>query len=414
MFALVLPATVASGQTSASTSTLQDAGVLRLALGAQDNLKFHEPNLAPPPTYQTVASATQSISTSSGCRLALSGPSLVSFSALPSNRFPGFFSNSIGVGGAGEGTGQPCGLIDPGQTLTMNLSTGLAGKVIDFAEIDLEMKFGGAVTVTGYLVQNGTPTLVGSETYSSTGSDSGPDSGDGDNYRVRFPRSGTTAVNRLVFSVGASGSGSLEGGADGTGACDAADAAACGTFSLGQTLSTTDTLFHLIEVDGVLDCTTNNTATQGGDGTPSSTLTRLENVDGATCTPIPYNLDSSVDDCEDLDSLQCILLQKDLLGQNAQFFWHVVWVPEPGEYQEAETEFDYGFGFQPLQLCLEDDGDADSFPELPPKAAGSPAGSPDPDPWCVVSTSTTLDPDTGLVTVEETYFGANDPAGRRN
>jgi hypothetical protein len=412
VFALVLPASVASGQTSVSTSTLVDGGVLRLALGAQDTLKFHEPNPAPPPTYLPVASAQQSISTSSGCRLALSGQSLVSMSADPSGRYPGFVSDAIGVGGGGDGNGQPCGRIDPGQSLTVNLTSGLAGKVIDFAEIDLELKFGGAVTVTGYLVQGATVTPGGSETYTSLGSDSGPDSGDGDNYRVRFPRSGTTAVNRLVFSVGSSGSGSLEGGADGTGPCDAADAAACGTFSLGQLLNTTDTLFHLMEVDGTLNCTDNNTATQGGDGTPQSTLTRLENVGGATCTSIPYNLDSSIGQCEDVPSYQCILLQKDLLGQNAQFFWHVTWVPEPGEYQEQDTQFNYGFGYQDLQLCLADDGDLDAFPELPPKA-DAPPGAPDPDPWCVVFTSTTLDPATGLVTVEEEYYGSGDPLGKR-
>jgi len=411
LFTLILPATVASG-TSASTSTLVDGGVLRLALGAQDNLKFHESNGA---GGYLPASAQQSISASNGCRLALSGPPLVSYTAQPNNAFPGFFDDAIGVGGPG-GNGQPCGKIDPGQTLTMNLGSGLAGKMIDYAEIDLELKFGGAVTVTGYLVRGTTATQVGNpETYTSTGSDSGPDSGDLDNYRVRFPKSGTTTVNRLVFSVGSAGSGSLEGGSDGTGPCDAADAPACGTFSLGQSLAnTTDTLFHLLEADGTLDCTTNNVATQGGNGTPTSTLTRVENVGGATCTPIPYNLDSSIGQCEDVPSYQCILLQKDLLGQNAQFFWHVAWVPEPGEYQEEDTQFNYGFGYQDLQLCLADDGDLDTFPELPPKAAGSPADAPDPDPWCVVFTSTTLDPATGLVTVEEEYYGSGDPLGKRH
>ena len=418
MFTLVLPATVASG-TSASTSTLGDGGVLRLHLGAQDFFGFQEPDPANPGQYLPLdPDNDQSVSASPGCKLSLNPTSnLVTFSATAStpNPSPGFVSDSIGVGAKNEGSGQPCGKIDPGQTLTMNLGSGLAGKMIDYAEIDLELKFGGAVTVTGYLVQGTTAKQVGDpETYTSTGSDSGPDSGDLDNYRVRFPRSGTTTVNRLVFSVGSSGSGSLEGGADGTGPCDAADAPACGTFSLGQSLAnTTDTLFHLLEADGALDCTTNNVATQGGNGTPTSTLTRVENVGGATCTPIPYNLDSSIGQCEDVPSYQCILLQKDLLGQNAQFFWHVAWVPEPGEYQEEDTQFNYGFGYQDLQLCLADDGDLDAFPELPPKAATAPPGAPNPDPWCVVFTSTTLDPATGLVTVEEEYYGSGDPLGKR-
>ena len=408
---LVLPATVASGS-AASTSTLVDGGVLRLALGTTDRLTFHEPDGIG--GYETSAAGTQSITNSSGCRLAPGGD-LVTFSPVPINNSVGFVSDAIGVRGSSEGNGQPCGRIDaPNQQLILDLGDGLAGKVIDYAEIDLELKFGATALVTGFL--DGTPVGL-AEDYSSTGSDSGPDSADGDNYRIRFPQEGTTTVDRLVISISSpTGGASLEGGADGTPACDGFDSPACaGEGSLGgpTNLNTTDTLFHLLEADGALDCTTNNVATQGGNGTPTNTLTRVENVGGATCTPIPYNLDSSIDQCEDVPSYQCILLQKDLLGQNAQFFWHVAWVPEPGEYQEQDTQFNYGFGYQDLQLCLADDGDLDAFPELPPKAANAPAGAPDPDPWCVVFTSTTLDPATGLVTVEEEYYGSGDPLGKR-
>ncbi len=402
LFTLILPATVASGE-SASTSTLQEAGVLRLALGAQDNLKFHEPNGA---GGYLPASAQQSIS-ASGCRLALSGQPLVSYSALPNNAFPGFFDNAIGVGGPG-GNGQPCGKIDPGQTLTMNLGSGLAGKMIDYAEIDLELKFGGAVTVTGYVVQGTTATPVVDETYTSTGSDSGPDSGDLDNYRVRFPESGTTAVNRLVFSVGSAGSGSLEGGADGTGPCDAADADGCdpaqGGSSLGQALGTTDTLFHLLEADGVLGC--GQTApTQGGGGTPTNVLERLDNDGGPACTPIAFNLDSGpgVGEGCPLDSPQCILLQKDLLGQNARFFWTVTWVAETAEYPEAPTLFDFGDGYHPLEPC---GPDADLIPPLIPTLPENG------DPWCIVETHTVEQLD-GKVIVTEKYFGSGDPLGKR-
>src|SRR4029450_4375331 len=64
------------------------------------------------------------------------------------------------------------------------------------------------------------------------------------------------------------------------------------TFSLGaQKLGgTTDTLFHLIDADGILAC--GDTVTQGGSGgtTPASSLERLDN-DSGSCVPIPYNLD---------------------------------------------------------------------------------------------------------------------------
>jgi hypothetical protein len=410
LFALLLPA-AATAVPGASTSPLGDGGVLRLALGAQDNFKLQLPNgsggYAP-------ASKTQSIGNSQGCKLALSGDPLVSIappSGNSSSPYAGFVSDAIGVGANGsEGNGQPCGRIDPGQTLTLNLGTGVSGKLIDFAEIDLELKFGATVRVTGNFINGGTSTTMATADYTSTGSDSGPDSGDGDNYRVRFPKTGTTIVNQLVFSiVGTSGGTSLEGGADGTQACDAADG--CPEPSLGQSLGTTNTIFHLVDADGVLAC--GDTATQGGaGGTPTNSLERLNNASGS-CVPIPYNLESSITNCT-LGLNQCVLLQKDLLGQNAQFFWTVTWAPESGEYMETETEFDFGFGFQKLQLCLADDGDADLFPELPPKAAGSPAGSPDPDPWCVVNTATNLNTATGLVTVTEKYFGSGDPGGARH
>jgi hypothetical protein len=410
LFALLLPA-AATAAGGVSTSTLQNGGVLRLSLGAQDNLKLQLPNAN---GGYAAASKTQSIGNGQGCKLALSGDPLVSFAPPTGNApspYAGFVSDSIGVGSNGEGNGQPCGRIDGSQTLTLNLGTGVSGKLIDFAELDVELKFGGTLRVTGNLVTGGTPAFVTSEDYSSTGSDSGPDSADGDNYRVRFPKAGTTTVNQLVFSlVNSSGGASLEGGADGTGACDAADG--CTEPSLGQSLDNTkDTLFHLVDADGILAC--GQTATQGGTGgTPLNSLERLNNTT-AGCVPIPYNLESSVTNCT-LGLNQCVLLQKDLLGQNAQFFWTVTWAPESGEYMETETEFDFGFGFQKLQLCLADDNDVDTFPELPPKAAGSPAGSPDPDPWCVVNTATNLNTATGLVTVTEKYFGSGDPGGARH
>jgi hypothetical protein len=412
LFTLILPATVASGA-SVSTSTLKDAGVLRLQLGATDRFRYE-------PTPNSPTNAVNQTVSASSCRLNLSpAGSLVTFSP-PANAannvspYAGFFDESIGVGSRSEGNGQPCGKIDPGQTLTVNLASGLAGKVIDYAELDLELKFGGAVTVTGKLVQqDGTKTMA-TETYGSTGSDSGPDSGDGDNYRVRFPETGKTAINQLVFSVGLTGTGSLEGGADGTGACDAGDG--CVEPSLGQSLAgTTDTLFHLVEADGVLDCDA-TAPEQGGNGTPLNSLERLANATGPPedCVPIPFNLESAITNCG-VDFLQCVLLQKDLLEQDAQFYWTVTWAPEPGEYQENETKFDFGNGPQDLQLCLADAA-GDGFPDLPPTALET-----DPldavDPWCVVETSTVLqfDPVEGetFVVVKEKYFGSGDPLGKR-
>ena len=405
-FGLVLgTVTPASSQTSGSTSTLADAGVLRLRLGAQDHFRY-EP---PPPA----SASTQAVSAGSACRLSLGSPNLVSFSSTPSGSQAGFFGDAIGVRTNTEGGGTPCGQINPGQTLTMNLGSGLSGKVIDFAEIDVEGKFGATFKIDGYFVDGSTPTLIASETYETQpgGSDSGPDSGDADNFRVRFPKDGKTTVNRLVFSiVGSTGAASLEGGSDGTEPCDASDGCDADDPSLGQELATTDTLFHLIEADGVLDCGDDPVSQTNGGIT--TTVARLDNVAGATCTPIAYNQDSSTGtnacDPNNQGFLQCIFLQKDLDEQQARFFWKVEWAPEAGSYMEQPTEFDFGDGFVPLQLCGPSTGQVTDPPTGFPTFYPTPSS----DPWCVVNTQTVLQAN-GKVVVTEIFFGVADPTGRR-
>lgn len=417
LVALLLPA-AAGAVPGGGTGGLQSAGVLRLQLGATDRFRF-EPTSG--------SAVNQSIGVSNGCKLALgtspAASNLVSLLPNSGNTYAGFVDNGIGVKSSGEGNGSPCGRIDAGQQLTLNLNQGsgqtLAGKMIDFAEIDLEGKFSANMQVQGWLVRPGKdPVLMKTETYSTTagGSDSGPDSGDGDNYRVRFPKTGTTIVNRLVFSlVGNTGAMSLEGGADGTAPCDTTDSADCNP-GLGQTLNTTDSLFHLVNVDGILDC--GDQVTEDGGGTvPTNTLERLDNATG-TCVPIPYSLDASLT-CPQVNFTQCVLLQKNLGGQNAQFFWTVSWAPEPGAYMESPTLFDFdGDGvYSPIQQCLGDGlagGAPDGFPDLPPSVE-DPGTT---DPWCVVNTQTEyqLDPVNGQTfdQVTEKYFGSGDPGGARH
>ena len=403
--------TPASGQTQGQTGTLGNAGVLRLKLGPTDHLRFEPP---------TGSATTQSLTVGSQCRLSPASSSLANFSATGSgSAYPGFNGDAIGVKGGGEGQGTPCGRVDPGQTLTMDLGTGLDGRLIDFAEMDVELKGNATLVVSGYLVDESGATLMRQDSYFSDGSDSGPDSGDLDNYRIRFPKDGSkTTVNRLVFGIQSVGGVSLEGGSDGTGACDAADSPACP--GLGATLddnpgqtgiqATTDSLFHLVKVDGILDC--GQTADpQGGGGTPLNSLVRLDNATGdpAECIPIPYDLDSSV-----IGTQQFTTLLKDLLGEDAQFEWTVTWVPEEGSYMEDETEFDFDLDgtFSPIQLCLADGPDPGVFPDLP-ESQEDPGTL---DPWCVKKTETTLivgGPDNGKVFVKETYYGKGDPTGRR-
>jgi hypothetical protein len=223
------------------------------------------------------------------------------------------------------------------------------------------------------------------------------------------------------------GGASLEGGSDGTGFCDPTDPAECGglvNFSLGQSLDgTTDSLFHLIEADAVLDCPSGTGTSEDSEDTPGvveSTLTRQENqIDPDTgqpfpCVPIPINLESGVGvtlGCIP-GSPQCILLQKDLLGQPTQFIWKVTWNPESTDYPENATEFDFDLDgtFQPLQPC-DQDSDGDGLPQLPPTLDENDGDAVD--PWCITDTLVDFNADTGENTVTEWYFGGGDPAGKR-
>ena len=394
--------TPASSQTSASTSTLNGGGVLRLRLGATDQWKFQ------PTAGSSTAEEAQAISPGTGCGLtaaSLSG-SLAKLTAT--NGSVGFVSDSLGVRGPGEGTGQPCGRIDGSQTLTLELGSRFTNptsgpkRAMDFAEIDIEAKFNAAFRITGTLGSTSK-----TETYDTMGSDSGPDSGDLDNYRIRFPKTGKSLFTKLTFSV-ISGGISVEGGADGTPPCDAADSPECTPAgSLGQALGgTTDSLFHLVQYDRTLNC--GETETQpGGTTAPSNTLERLPNDGGPACDAVAIDLDASIEGSE-----QLVSLRKDLGDQVAQFFWTVTWTPEDTTLPVKVTQFDFGSGYQPIQWCLADGGDTGTFPDRPPTANPN-----DPstavDPWCLTSQHSDLGSSSGKLTVKETYFGVGDPGAKR-
>lgn len=433
---VIASTTPASGQSGgASTSTLPNAGVLRLHLGATDEFRFQVPAPSPAGQYvDTTPPTTQSVGISSGCRLSLGAGGLAELTA--SGGSVGFVGDAIGVRGPGEGNGQPCGRIDGSQLLAMRLM--MPGKAIDFAEIDIEGKFDAKLEVNGYFIDaddscSSPPatTLMKSETYDlTTGSDSGPDSGDGDNYRLRFPENVedkgnlvavNTAVNCLTFEV-VTGGVSLEGGSDGTEPCDTNDG--CIEPSLGQTIDdtatlntfTSDSLFHLIEADGVLACGGFADLTEAG---ITSHVERLDNIGGGCGAAIPYDQASSTETtvCNpdpEGQADQCTFFRKDLLGQQAQFYWTVTWAAADETYMPHDTQFDFGDGrgYVDAQFCLADgtNGDPDGFPDLPP-SAGAPATGPF-DPYCVLETHSVLQGD-GRVVVTERYYGQLDPGSRR-
>jgi hypothetical protein len=379
--AALLPGSAAG---SDSAPVVTGGGVLRLHMGADgDNVRFQ------PATGSGEAAAQQTI-TNTKCVVTLKpADTLVTFQSVPVPPAPagavGFFDHGLGVKGAADGTGTPCGRVDgTTQRLRIALGTSLtnAKKRIEFAELDIEGKFNVIVHADAYLG----PNVVGTASLpTGTNSDSGPDSGDGDNYRWLIHPA--TPFDRLELSVDPTtpgGSFSLEGGADGTAPLSPAPGSPP---SLGQTLNTSDSLFQL--TDG-LDCG-QSSGDVGGNGTPTANLTRGQN---ANCQLIPYLLRTGI------DSEQFVLLQKNLGTQtNANFLMDIAWQPEHAPIGPVPvTTIDYGNGPVAVIWCT----GTVTAPVLPPGGQH----------WCLVSHHVEL---AGSVNVQvtERYFGSGDPRWAR-
>jgi len=167
----------------------------------------------------------------------------------------------------------------------------MSGKYIDYMELDVEAKFNATINVEMW--KDGEH--VDTEIISCTTSDCGPDSSDGDNFRIRVPASGESLFDQVkLYATGPSGGAvTLEAGSDGTLAYGAGDS---GVTGLGESKNTKDSLFHIVQLgEGVLDCGGNSVATEGA----AVTLTRLDggdptvNPDGTPCIPINYDLTRS-------------------------------------------------------------------------------------------------------------------------
>ena len=336
-------------------SCTEEQGLLRLHLGTSDYFRF-EPVAG--------AATTQAITTS-GCKATLAtSPRLVTLTPGPSGSTLGQRRDGLGVQ-LNEGNGEPCAQVNNtgpnGQSLILSLGSAAAvdGALVDWAEIDFERKYDGIVraqffaggpqgTPVGQLLLGCSPTL----------SDCGPDSGDGDNFRLdtKNPPGGQaspgpfdTIVLRLDASGASNGAFSLEGGADGT-----------APGPVGSTLSVNrnDSLFHVItheviSYDGTLDCSDTDTVEVPSDpGSPStsSTVARMENKDDADCALVPYTLDAGFDATTGRQTVDFVV---GLTGQEtAEFEWLLEWDPEPATYPIINaTTLDFGDGADPLQWC---------------------------------------------------------------
>ena len=196
--------------------------------------------------------------------------------------------------------------------------------------------------------------------------------------------------DEIVLSVDSStpgGAFSLEGGADGT---------TPEPGGLGDDLDTTDSLFHLTNVDGILGC--GGSASEiGTGGAPSVTVTL---VNQAGCAPVPYNLSVS-----NVDGLKAIAFEK-IGGTSNVYRTTVTWPIEEAEYPVPPTEILYSNddpqGQHVMQWC-----------------AGTPASPAKPSPtehWCLLDHQAHY---TGVVSgvrmmqVVEQYWGQGDPGSVR-
>ena len=335
-------------------SCTADQGLLRLHLGTSDYFRF-EP---------VAGAATNQAINTSGCNATLAtSPRLVTLTSGPSGSTVGQRRDSLGVQ-FNEGNGEPCAQVNNtgtnGQSLILSLGSAAAvdGALVDWAEIDFERKYDGVVRAEFF---DGGPqgTSVGQLLLgcSATLSDCGPDSGDGDNFRLdtKNPPGGQpspgpfdTIVLRPDASGASNGAFSLEGGADGT---------TPGPVGSTLALNRSDSLFHvitheLITYDGTLDCedtVTVDVPSNPGSPSTSSSVARMQNKEG-DCALVPYTLDAGFDSAAGRQTVDFVV---GLTGQpTAQFEWILEWDPEPATYPIANTTtVDFGDGPDPLQWC---------------------------------------------------------------
>jgi hypothetical protein len=205
LVAALLPAGLAAGSHDGGPIASGETSVVSLALGATDQVTW-------------MSTTPQTITGRNNCTVTFGGSQLLVFT--PSGGQLGLVKDGLGVKSTGDGTGEPCGRVEAsdGETISVALGSALDGYLMTAIDVDLELKFNAAVTVRFF--HDGTEIVSARVTgfTGSGGSDDGPDSGDGDNYR--FYARPTAGGNPVLFDkvefAPTAGAISLEGGADGT------------------------------------------------------------------------------------------------------------------------------------------------------------------------------------------------------
>lgn len=341
--------------------------------------------------------------------ITFSGDDLVTVEAL--GGVLGDVKDGFGVLSASDGSGEPCGRIDaPDQSVAVELSGLLSDYAMSRVDLDLELKFSAVATLSFYADgQQLTPSSVlrsvdgdpedivdGVVTFdpdSLTG-DNGPDSKDGDNYRVYAEPldncetvEGTTTCDPLFFDriviSATEGAVSLEGGADLV--TNNPDPTSFGQIDPASLSSQ----FGVQRVyDGTLDCGDSVTVGDGVD-TPKGTFTRVQYPAG-DCVLKVYDLSTS---------FEAGVNQIDFAPSadvTARYTADLASVPYSAENPVTQTltyDPDLDGTYQTMQWCVTDPGAgwatvADSTTVLPlvdPADANGPRET-----WCITGVSTVL------------------------
>jgi hypothetical protein len=206
--AVLVPAGLAAGSHGGDAVVSGDPSVVYLTLGRSDEVTWGDD--------------TQSIATRNNNCLVVDfaeTPEILVVSADGGQL--GQVKDGLGVKSPSDGSGEPCGRVeaDDDEAISVKLGSHLDDYLMTAIDVDLELKFNAEVEV--YFLHDGQPVLEDPDPFSGAGgSDDGPDSNDGDNYRYVFDPEDPVYFDEVVFKPTA-GAISLEGGADGTDTAEA-------------------------------------------------------------------------------------------------------------------------------------------------------------------------------------------------
>ncbi|MGH8923267.1 MAG: hypothetical protein ACRDWA_01280 [Acidimicrobiia bacterium] len=198
-----MPGGLAAGSHSGSAATDGDPSVVLLTLGQTDQV-----------TWMT---DTQAITSKNNCSVTFAAAPEI-LRVTPIGGQLGLVKDGLGVKSSKDGSGEPCGRVEAedGEAISVSLGSHLDGYLMTAIDVDLELKFNAVVDVIFKHEGSTVHTLTG---FTGTGgSDDGPDSGDGDNFRLNYrplDEGNQVLFDEVVFDPSA-GALSLEGGADGT------------------------------------------------------------------------------------------------------------------------------------------------------------------------------------------------------